>query len=66
MPEAPDLTLSADGQDLLDIFSGKLPPMQAFFRGKLKLQGNIAQAMKISEYFRMDSEKLDRLGIHLD
>ncbi len=66
LPEHADLTLSADGQDLIDIFSGKLSPMRAFFIGKLKLQGNMSQAMKISDYFKMDSEKLNRLGIHLD
>jgi putative sterol carrier protein len=66
LPENADLSLAADSQDLVDVFSGKLSPMKAFFQGKIKMQGNMAHAMKLSEYFHLDNEKLSQLGINID
>jgi putative sterol carrier protein len=51
--ENPNLTLTADSQDYKDIFTGKSNAMQAFMTGKLKLTGDLMQAMKIPEYFKM-------------
>jgi putative sterol carrier protein len=51
--ENPNLTLTADSQDYKDIFTGKSNAMQAFMTGKLKLAGDLMQAMKIPEYFKM-------------
>jgi putative sterol carrier protein len=51
--ENANLTLTADSQDYVDLFSGKSNAMQAFMTGKLKLAGDLMQAMKIPEYFKM-------------
>lgn len=53
----PKLTLSANSQDLLDIFGGKMDAMQAFMKGKLKLTGDLTSAIKLTSLFRVD-EKL--------
>jgi putative sterol carrier protein len=47
----PKLTLTADAQDCLDIFSGKLDGMKAFMQGKLKVSGNFGLAMKLVGLF---------------
>src|SRR5271157_2825911 len=47
----PKLTLTADAQDCLDIFSGKLDGMKAFMQGKLKVSGNFGLAMKLIGLF---------------
>lgn len=44
----PDVTLSASVDDFLALASGKLNPQQAFMRGKLKIKGNMAIAMKLN------------------
>ena len=49
----PKMTLTADSQDYKDIFTGKSNAMQAFMTGKLKLAGDLTQAMKLPEYFKM-------------
>jgi putative sterol carrier protein len=49
--DKPDLALSADTQDCLDIFSGKLDPMRAYMRGKIRLHGDILLAMKLINIF---------------
>jgi putative sterol carrier protein len=49
----PNMTLTADSQDYKDIFTGKSNAMQAFMTGKLKLSGDLTQAMKLPEYFKM-------------
>lgn len=48
----PKLTLTANSQDLLDIFSGKLDGVKAFMSGKLKLLGDIGLAMKLVNLFK--------------
>lgn len=53
----PNLTLSANSQDLLDIFNGKMDAMKAFMGRKIKLDGDLALAIKLTSLFRMD-EKL--------
>jgi putative sterol carrier protein len=49
----PKLTLTAQSQDLVDIFSGKLDGMKAFMSGKLKLTGDISLAMKLTGLFKV-------------
>jgi putative sterol carrier protein len=50
---APKMTLTADSADYIDLFTGKLDPMQAFMKGKLKLQGDLNLAMKMTQIFKM-------------
>lgn len=54
--ESPTLTLLADGQDVLDIFSGKLDPTRAFMLGKLRVKGNFSLALKLTNLFRLDDQ----------
>nr|XP_057922550.1 sterol carrier protein 2 [Doryrhamphus excisus] len=42
-----DCTLSMNDKDLLDLMTGKLNPQTAFFKGKLKITGNMGMAMKL-------------------
>nr|XP_014269052.2 non-specific lipid-transfer protein [Maylandia zebra] len=42
-----DCTLSLNDEDLLDLMTGKLNPQTAFFKGKLKVAGNMGMAMKL-------------------
>lgn len=50
---APKMTLMANAQDYKDVILGKTNAMQAFMTGKLKLSGDMAQAMKLPTYFKM-------------
>ena len=45
----PDLVLSVSDEDMLALSQGKLNAQQAFMRGKLKLKGNMALAMKLGK-----------------
>uniref|UniRef100_A0A8C9X163 Sterol carrier protein 2 n=1 Tax=Sander lucioperca TaxID=283035 RepID=A0A8C9X163_SANLU len=42
-----DCTLSLSDGDILDLMTGKLNPQTAFFKGKLKITGNMGIAMKL-------------------
>jgi len=50
---SPKMTLTADSDDYIALFTGKLDPMQAFMAGKLKLQGDLNLAMKMTQFFKM-------------
>jgi len=49
----PQLTLTADSKDCLDIFTGRIEGTRAFMQGKLKLAGDIALAMKLLGLFKI-------------
>lgn len=48
------LTLTTQGDDYLKIISGELNPMSAFAQGKIKLKGDLALAMKLMDYFKLN------------
>lgn len=48
----PNLTMTVDSGDFLDLLAGKLEPMAAFMRGKLQLRGDVALAMKLPALFK--------------
>ena len=50
---SPKMTLSADSDDYIKLFTGQLDPMQAFMAGKLKLTGDLNLAMKMTQFFKM-------------
>lgn len=50
--EDPKLTITADGQDMLGIFSGEMNAMAAFSGGKLKLAGDLGLSMKLLNFFK--------------
>jgi len=45
----PTLSLIIKEKDYLDIINGKLSGEKAFFSGKLKIKGNISQALKLKD-----------------
>jgi putative sterol carrier protein len=51
--ENPKLSITADAQDMLDIFTGKLNAMAAFSGGKLKLSGDLGLSMKLMNFFKI-------------
>ena len=51
--EAPKMTLTADSNDYIKIFTGELDGMQAFMQGKIKLAGDLNLAMKLTQMFKI-------------
>jgi putative sterol carrier protein len=51
--DKPNLTLTADSADYLQIISGKLNAMSAFAEGRVKLKGDLALAMKLMNFFKL-------------
>ena len=47
----PKMTLTADSSDYVKIFTGELDGMQAFMGGKLRTEGDMMLALKLSELF---------------
>lgn len=45
--ESPNITLTADAANWLDIATGKMNGQTAFLTGKLKIQGDMSLAMKL-------------------
>jgi putative sterol carrier protein len=54
-PDAPDarLTVTMDGVEFLRLVSGNLDPMQAYFKGRMQLSGDIMVAAKLASLFRI-------------
>lgn len=48
---AADCTLELSSEDFLAIADGKLNPQLAFMSGKLRLAGDLSQALKLSRIF---------------
>jgi alkyl sulfatase BDS1-like metallo-beta-lactamase superfamily hydrolase len=51
--EPPRLTITMDGVEFLRLVSGNLDPMQAYFKGRIQLAGDIMVAAKMAQMFRM-------------
>ncbi|MGH1373466.1 MAG: SCP2 sterol-binding domain-containing protein [Cellvibrionaceae bacterium] len=49
--DQPTATLTMDLQTLLDVLNGKVNGMQAFMFGRIKAQGNLSHATRVSELF---------------
>ena len=54
-PHSPDprLTITVDGVEFLRLASGNSDPMQAYFKGRIQLAGDIMVAAKLASLFRM-------------
>jgi NAD(P)-dependent dehydrogenase (short-subunit alcohol dehydrogenase family)/acyl dehydratase/putative sterol carrier protein len=50
--EKPTCTLTMEGTDFLDMMNGKLPAMQAYTSGKLKIGGDIMKSQLIEKLFK--------------
>ena len=51
--EPATMTLTADSGDYIKLITGELDPMKAFMTGKLKFQGDLNLAMKMTQMFRV-------------
>lgn len=49
----PGLTVTVDGSEFLKLASGNSDPMQAYFKGRLALAGDIMLAAQLASLFRM-------------
>jgi putative sterol carrier protein len=49
----PRLTITIDGVDFLRLVSGNLDPMQAYFKGRIKLTGDVMVAAKLGSLFKI-------------
>ncbi len=49
----PRLTITMDGVEFLRLVSGNSDPMQAYFKGRIQLTGDIMLAAQLAQLFRM-------------
>jgi hypothetical protein len=49
----PRLTIKLDGVEFLKLASGNSDPMQAYFKGRLEMTGDIMVAARLAQMFRM-------------
>lgn len=59
--EKPDVTFTVSDDDVTDLISGKLNPQKAFFQGKIKIQGNMGLAMKLTDLQKQASGRIDAI-----
>ena len=50
-------TMVMDSEDFNNMFSGQLNSMQAFMSGKLKIKGDMAQALKLESLMKSVQNK---------
>jgi len=50
---SPTCPLAISAADFLDLMNGKLPAMQAYTSGKLKIGGDIMKSQLISKLFKL-------------
>ena len=53
----PTMALTADGQDYVDVVTGKLNGMEAFMQGKIRLKGDLNLAMKLTDLFEINARE---------
>ncbi len=55
--EAPSLTITVDGAEFLRIVSGRTDPVQAYFKRRMALRGDIMGAAKLVSLFRIPGSR---------
>lgn len=63
--EKPDVTIIVNDKDIIELFSGRLNPQKAFFQGKVKIQGNIGLAMKVTELQKIAKQRIANITAKL-
>ncbi|KAL3290246.1 hypothetical protein HHI36_023598 [Cryptolaemus montrouzieri] len=61
----PDVTLIVNDKDIVELLAGKINPQKAFFQGKIKIQGNMGLAMKLTELQRVAKQKIANITAKL-
>ncbi|CAG9564470.1 unnamed protein product [Danaus chrysippus] len=56
-----DVTFTINDEDVADLISGKLNPQKAFFQGKIKIQGNMGLAMKLTDLQRSAAGRIEAI-----
>ena len=51
----PRLTLGANAQDIVNMFNGRMNPMQAYMQGKVQVRGDMGLAMRLADIFKPPS-----------
>lgn len=59
--DKPDVTFTVSDEDVADLISGKLNPQKAFFQGKIKIQGNMGLAMKLTDLQTKAASRIDNI-----
>ncbi|XP_047992452.1 sterol carrier protein 2 [Leguminivora glycinivorella] len=59
--DKPDVTFTVNDKDVVDLISGKLNPQKAFFQGKIKIQGNMGLAMKLTDLQRQAAGRIEQI-----
>jgi putative sterol carrier protein len=49
---SPNLVLSANTQDIMNLMTGKLSVMKAFMQGKVQVKGDMSLAMRLMSVFK--------------
>ena len=50
---APDITVKADTQVVKDLINGELDPVRAFLFGKVKINGELSEGMRLVKLFQI-------------
>lgn len=57
----PQVTFIIKDEDVVELLTGEINPQKAFFQGKVKIQGNMGLAMKLTELQRTAASKIAEL-----
>lgn len=59
--DKPDVTFIVKDADIIELLTGKIQPQRAFFQGKVKIQGNMGLAMKLTGLQQTAAAKIEAL-----
>lgn len=61
----PDVTFIVKDEDVVELITGEINPQKAFFTGKVKIQGNMGLALKLTELQKTAAKKIEILRAKL-